>query len=98
MKVKKPDFIGDSMWQFHYENRTLDVKIADITWLKSYQNGDVLVMPGDAIKGQVLIEVEYGHEGDVISTRHTLTVVESIIKKSRPRQGQMFTEPDNPNS
>ena len=33
LKVKKPDYLGFSMWLFKYQGRSIDVKILDDEWL-----------------------------------------------------------------
>jgi len=90
MKVKRPDFIGDSMWQFHFDGRAIDVKIADTRWLSSFQQGSTLVLPGDAIRAQVAITVEYGHERDVIKIHYDALEVFEVIQRVKSRQERML--------
>jgi hypothetical protein len=37
LKVKKPDFLGESMWEFRYEGRVIPVKITDSVLAQSVQ-------------------------------------------------------------
>ncbi len=37
LKVKKPDFLGTSQWEFRHDNRTIIAKILDDDWLKRFQ-------------------------------------------------------------
>ncbi|MGI9105866.1 MAG: hypothetical protein ACR2G4_06420 [Pyrinomonadaceae bacterium] len=67
LKVKKPDFLGTSQWELRHDNRTLLAKILDEDWLKRFQAGEVLVKPGDAIRGQVVTEVKYGFDREVVA-------------------------------
>jgi hypothetical protein len=91
MKVKKPDFLGESMWDFRYDNRTIEVKIMDAQWLAAYQSGKVPVNPGDAIKANVLVVVRYGLDREVLSTQYSLIKVLEVIPKDRTEQGQLFS-------
>ncbi len=56
MKVKKADFLGDSMWDFRFGDRTIPVKISDKEWLDKFQENKVSIQPGDAIRGLVKME------------------------------------------
>lgn len=94
MKVKKPDFIGDSMWQFHHDNHILDVKIADEAWLRSYQDGNIPVLPGDAIRAHLDIQVKYGHDLEVVGMHYTAADVEAVIPKQKHVQGSLFEDGD----
>src|SRR5205085_2302758 len=38
LKVKKPDYLGESMWQIVYEDRAVEAKIADTEWLARFQS------------------------------------------------------------
>ncbi len=33
IKVKKPDYLGQSMWAFYYDGRGIEAKITDVEWL-----------------------------------------------------------------
>jgi hypothetical protein len=90
MKVKKPDFFGESMWDFKYDNRTIEVKIAHSQWLVDYQAGKIPINPGDAIKADVMVRVRYGLDGEVLSTQYTATNIKEVIPKSRLMQAQLF--------
>lgn len=35
LKVKKPDYLGDSKWDFKYYSHSIQVKILDLDWIKS---------------------------------------------------------------
>ncbi len=79
LKVKKPDFLGDSMWDFRYEGKKLQAKVDDLDWMKSFRAGEVGLRPGDALRGMVEVETRYGHEKEVIATHHKILKVQEII-------------------
>jgi hypothetical protein len=56
LKVKKPDYLGDSRWEFVFE-RAIEAKILDLNWLDQFQNRDVDVRPGDALRALVRTEI-----------------------------------------
>jgi hypothetical protein len=55
LKVKKPDYLGESKWEFKHENKTIPMKILDIDWLKAFQNREIDIRPGDSIRAEVQI-------------------------------------------
>jgi hypothetical protein len=82
LKVKKPDFLGDSMWDFRYEGKRLTAKVLDDSWLKRFHDGEVVLRPGDALRGQVDVETRYGRDKEVIVIHHRVTKVDEIIAKA----------------
>ncbi len=79
LKVKKPDYLGTSQWEFKYDKRNISVKILDQDWLKLFQQRKKDVRPGDSIKADVLINVKYGYDMNVISTIYEIIKVHKII-------------------
>lgn len=77
LKVKKPDYLGYSMWSFKYQGRSIDAKILDEVWLKDFHKKMVTVQPGDSLRGFVKEKVSYGYNNEVI---HTLFEVLKIIE------------------
>jgi hypothetical protein len=90
LKVKKPDFLGESMWEFKFENRTIPVKFEDASWLKKFRERTVVLRPGDAIKAWVRTEIRYSFEGEVIETVHTLEQVLEVISIDPSVQSGLF--------
>jgi len=92
LKVKKPDFLGTSQWEFKHDNRTLIAKILDEDWLKRFQAGEVPVSPGDAIRAQIVTEVKYGFDREVVATHYNVTQVIQVIPKSQTSQPSLFPQ------
>jgi hypothetical protein len=88
LKVKKPDFIGDSMWDFIWDGRTLSMKIHHQEWLHSFRNGDILLRPGDSLRAKVKTTVRYGFDNEVVGVQHDLLEVLAILHG--PDSTQMF--------
>lgn len=64
----------------------IEVKIQDREWLIKFQNREIDVRPGDALRADVLTEVRYGYEGDVIGITYTILRVLAVIPYSPPKQ------------
>jgi len=90
LKVKKPDYLGDSMWDFRFENRTIQAKILDSNWVNRFQNREVEVRPGDAIKAKINVSVRYGYDGEVVSSHYTILEVLHIIPGQPEEQSGLF--------
>ena len=86
LKVKKPDYLGDSMWDFRHEGRMIHAKVMDVGWLEKFQRREVEVRPGDSIRAKVQINVAYGYDGEVIRTGFTLTEVTDTLPFKRTEQ------------
>lgn len=91
LKVKKPDYLGESRWEFRHENKTIHAKILDMDWLKDFQSRNHDVRPGDSLRTKVEINIHYDHENEVVGTQYDIV---EIIGISRPPEQQSF---DNSN-
>lgn len=85
LKVKKPDYLGDSRWELRHGTRNVPVKIEDVEWLANFQARLVNVRPGDALRASVRIEVSYGHDGELVGEHY---FVEKVIEVLEPSVGQ----------
>ena len=89
LKVKKPDYLGESKWQF-YAGKIIEAKIEDFSWLKNFQkqSGAVEVLPGDSLRAMVRHTIKYGYSGDVVSEDFVITKVIEVLKA--PKQSLLF--------
>jgi ssRNA-specific RNase YbeY (16S rRNA maturation enzyme) len=79
LKVNKPDYLGDSMWTFKHEQRTINAKITDAQWVQKFQKREVDVRPGDSLKCEVHVSVKYGKDMAVVKTVYTVKKVLTTI-------------------
>lgn len=79
LKVKKPDYLGESKWEFKYESRKLEAKIKDTIWLSDYQSGKIDIRPGSSLRVSMNIIVKYDHDNEVISTQYEILQIIEII-------------------
>ena len=92
LKVKKPDYLGESMWEFRHGTRTILAKIVDLEWLKSFQNREKDVRPGDSLRAQVETIVSYGYDNEVVGIHHNITEVKNIIPAKSQNQLPLLPE------
>ena len=86
LKVKKPDYLGDSKWEFKHGNRTVSAKITDSEWLRSFQNRGVDVRPQDSLVCEVKTTAKYDHDYELITNNYEITKVIKI--NPRPNSPQ----------
>jgi hypothetical protein len=89
LKVKKPDYLGSSQWEFKDGKGTIDVKINDFEWLEKFRNREFVLAPGDSLLAIVETISKYDVDNNLISSRHTLSKVLDLRKSSEPRQGRL---------
>lgn len=92
LKVKKPDYLGESKWEFRHGRRAINVKINDLEWLKKFKEREIIIAPGDAVKAKVEIVAQYDYQGELISTQHTIQKVIEIIPMLPNNQLSLFKD------
>ena len=84
--VKKPDYLGASMWEFRHGAKTIQAKILDSEWLSSFQNRRVDIRPGDALKCLVTVEYSYGFDNELVRESYAVEKVLAVLAN------QMWTQ------
>jgi len=87
VKVKKPDYLGQSMWGLQYDGRSISAKITDTDWLFLFQRRKLDVKPGDSLRVMLYEEISYGYEGEIVHRHYEVEKVYEIIKP--PKQGNI---------
>jgi len=94
LNVKKPDYLGESMWELKHEQKTVQVKILDTDWLYRFQNRDVDIRPGDSIRAMVKVKTSYDYDNEVINVHYTVEKVIEILPYN-PSEQMKLIEHDN---
>ncbi|MCW5731579.1 MAG: hypothetical protein KIT20_12535 [Alphaproteobacteria bacterium] len=89
LAVKKPDYLGESKWELRHGKRTISAKIEDVEWLQSFQNREVDVRPGDALRCLVQIQLLYGFDNELIAERYTVKQVIEVMPDQFRAQGRL---------
>lgn len=90
LKVKKPDYLGESKWDFRHGGRSFPAKIIHREWLESFQDREVDIRPGDSIRAKVEIINKYDFDGELISTDYSILQIFEVIQISSSKQIEMF--------
>jgi hypothetical protein len=92
LKVKRPDYLGESMWDFKLGDHPMQAKISDLEWLRNFQERNIDVRPGDAVRAIVRQTIHYGYEADIVYEHHEVLKVLEVIELSLPSQGKLLGE------
>lgn len=88
--IKKPDFLGNSKWEFRHGPNTIKAAIEDDKWLESFQRGDFPVKPGDALKVKVIFTNKYDNNGNLIEAINKIIEVYGVITRQGSGTGDLF--------
>lgn len=95
--VRKPDYLGSSMWDFRHGRRPLSARIEDEAWLQGFQARRIEVRPGDALRCKARIEMAYGHDNELIAERHFIEEVHEVLENRYSQQTLIDLNPDSGN-
>jgi len=90
LKVKKPDYLGESKWDFRHGGRSFPAKITHRKWLEGFQNREIDIRPGDSIRAHVELINKYDFDGELINTDYNVLQVIEVIHLNNPKQIEMF--------
>jgi len=79
LKIKKPDLLGSSKWEFRYEGRTIEAKILDTVWLARFREDGAGVRPGAALRAMVRVEVAYDDQNESLPSDYTILKVLEVL-------------------
>jgi hypothetical protein len=80
LKIKKPDYLGDSKWQFKHGKNTMSVKILDENWLNQFRSRQITIAPGDCLRATVRSEIKYDSNYELISENYEVIQVLEVIQ------------------
>jgi hypothetical protein len=80
--IKKPDYLGKSMWNVYIDNKSHFVKFLDYDWLDRFQSRHIDVKPGDALRSHVKTTVKYAADNTEISVIYDVLKVYEVISSN----------------
>jgi hypothetical protein len=83
LKIKKPDYLGDSKWEMKHGNNKLICKIEDNAWIDKFKSKRVFVFPGDSLFCNVRIVNEYDSKLNLIKSEYFIVEVLDVIQGKR---------------
>jgi hypothetical protein len=79
VQVKKPDYLGSSMWDIKLRDHVVPAKIDDRVWLERFQNRVEDVRPGDALLVTLETGVSYGFQNEEVAVHYSIVKVHNIV-------------------
>jgi len=92
LKVKRPDYLGESRWDFKFGDHPFHAKILHVDWLADFQARKIDVRPGDALRAMVRQTINYGFDADVISESNEILEILEVITLVPPNQPPLLGE------
>ena len=90
VKVKRPDYLGDSQWAVIHD-KAIMAKVEDANWLERFHKMEVLVPPGSYLRVMLRIEIMLDGNNDPMGEpRHFIAKVLSVIPPDQ--QGELFAD------
>jgi hypothetical protein len=77
--IKKPDYLGNSMWEFQLGGRAEEAKMGDKDWLDRFRANQFTLRPGDALRAVVRTDVAKGSEGQEVGVHYSVLHVLGIV-------------------
>lgn len=89
--VKKPDYLGNSKWEFKHDKTSISAAIADAAWLTSFRSGQVLLQPGSQMMCRVYFKHAYNERGQITETIHEVREVTGTMSPSHTDITDLFS-------
>lgn len=87
LQVKKPDYLGESQWQFRVKDLPFFyAKITDKQWLDDFHKRKIDLRPGDSIEAKVIEEISLSHENVILEQKYEIKKVYSVIQNIAEKQ------------
>lgn len=86
LKIRKPDFIGNTSWGFMRHDKNAYLKVADKDWLRKFWDGEIALRPGDMMRVRILEGIRKNRRTgklEVTELIHTVHRVYREIEKQR---------------
>jgi hypothetical protein len=85
LAIRKPDLLGQAMWQFSHGKTSIYAKISDERWLRDFHERKIALHSGDALKCKVKFTYIYDENGVLIEQKYEIIRVLDIIQGSGPQ-------------
>lgn len=89
LKVKRPDYLGQAMWDFKYNGRLMPAKILHESWLYDFQERKIDIRPGDSLRAKVKTTVKYGYDYEVIGNHYEIEEVLEVLQAKMDGQTKL---------
>lgn len=89
LRVKKPDYLGESMWEFVHAGHVIRAKIEDHDWVVAFQFQRIEVRPGDSLRVVLETTTHHGSDGSEIVTYYQVLKVIAVKRATSATQPEL---------
>ncbi|MDD7380436.1 MAG: hypothetical protein PUG39_04245, partial [Succiniclasticum sp.] len=79
LKVRRPDFLGETEWDFRLQDQAIKGAIKDSEWLNRYLSRKVTVLPGDSLRVILHDTATYDPSGNLIKHKYYIKKVIGVL-------------------
>lgn len=90
--VKKPDYLGNSKWEFKDDKKAISAHISDPEWLHDFHNGEAILQPGSSLICNVRYRHDLDKSGNTIDSVYEVTRVIETIAPSDATLNDLFKD------
>jgi hypothetical protein len=92
--IRKPDLLGEAMWQFSHGKFNISAPISDSEWLNRFHARQVPLYSGDSMRCKVAFTYVYDDKGELIEQKTEILEVLEILRAFGPQAGFDFDRSD----
>jgi hypothetical protein len=89
IKVKRPDFIGDSRWEFILGNHAIEAKMLDLEWMNEFRKQRVPLLPGASLRVTLRQSISMGFDQEQLGIRYFVLQVHGVVDPTDTRNLQL---------
>jgi hypothetical protein len=79
LTIRRPDMLGDSMWQFAHGTQQFSARVLDGGWLDKFHHGLIALRSGDALRCRVKFVYAFDGHGTLVDQKtYILEVLEQL--------------------
>jgi hypothetical protein len=88
--IRKPDLLGEAMWQFSHGKVNISASISDEEWLRKFHEQEIALYSGDSMRCRVLFTYVYDEDGGLLEQKTEVIKVLEIIRSGGSQGGFQF--------
>jgi hypothetical protein len=89
--IRKPDLLGEAMWQFSHGKVNISASISDEEWLRKFHEREIALYSGDSMRCRVLFTYVYDEDGGLLEQKTEVIEVLEIIRSGGSQGGFQFS-------
>lgn len=87
LTIRKPDLLGQAMWQFSHGKNNISAAIQDEKWLTDFHDRKIPLYSGDALRCLAKFTYVYDEGGALIEQKIEILSILEVIKGAGPQLG-----------